>query len=151
MQNQTSSAIDDQTVKAIVREYFVRLDGGRADLLDIFTDDAQFYFPKFGIGVGKAAFGELITGLLTRVAAISHDIPNLKYVVDGSMVAVEGTTRGRLQDGTEWSGGDTAGGRFASIFEVTGGRISRMHIYLDPDYGSQDKASFLWSDKGRRW
>jgi ketosteroid isomerase-like protein len=137
--------------KALVREYFVRLDIGRADLLDLFTDDAQFYFPKFGVRSGKAAFGDLISGLLTHLSAISHDIENLKFVVEGNTVAVEGTTKGALKDGTEWRGGHTPGGRFASIFQITGERISRMHVYLDPDYGGQHKALFLWPKSSPGW
>ena len=136
--------------KEIVREYYVRLDAGRADLLDLFSEDAQFYFPKFGISRGKSTFSDLIGGLLTAVAAISHDIDGLDFIVEGNRVAVEGITKGRLHDGTEWAGGSTPGGRFSSIFEVEDNLIVRMHVYLDPDYGGADTARFLWPASNER-
>jgi hypothetical protein len=37
-------------------------------VLDLFTDDVQIYFPKFGIATGKAAFGEP-AGLVGHVRA----------------------------------------------------------------------------------
>ncbi len=130
--------------KETVKEYYIRLDGGREDLLDLFTEDAQFYFPKFGISKGKSTFSDLISGLLTAVESLQHDIDGLQFIVEGNRVAVEGTTAGRLHDGTEWEGGKTPGGRFSSIFELRDGLISRMHVYLDPDYGSADTSRFLW-------
>ena len=114
--------------KEIVREYYVRLDAGRPDLLDLFSDDAEFYFPKYGVSCGKTTFHDLLGGLLTNVASIKHDIDGLLFVVDGHRVAVEGTTSGRLHDGSEWVGGKTPGGRFASIFEVENGLITRMRV-----------------------
>ena len=42
-----------------VRQYFIRGDAGRPDTLDLFTDDVQIYFPKFGVAHGKAALMEL--------------------------------------------------------------------------------------------
>ena len=142
----------EKDARAVVAEYYARLDAGRPDLLDLFSDDAQFYFPKFGISHGKASFGELLKGLLSSIEAIAHDKENLIYVVDGSRVAVEGTTQGKMRNGEEWSGGKTPGGRFSSIFEVENGLIRRMHVYLDPDYAGADKARFLWpSSPNRTW
>jgi hypothetical protein len=48
----------------IVREYYEGVDAGRPDLLDLFSDDIEFYFPKFGVGHGKQEFGQFATGLL---------------------------------------------------------------------------------------
>lgn len=137
-------------VKAIAREYYVRLDAGRSDLLDLFADDVELYFPKFGIARGKAAFGQLVGGLLTRVATIQHDIDGLSYIVSGNRVAVEGTTSGTLHSGSAWRGGTTPGGRFASIFDIEGGLIRRMFVYLDPDYGGDHRGGFLWPEDGSR-
>jgi ketosteroid isomerase-like protein len=141
---------DKMDAKSIVREYYIRLDSGRPDLLDLFSEDAQFYFPKFGIARGKSGFQELISGLLTSVASISHDVENFLFIVDGNRVAVEGLTRGRLVSGAEWVGGRTPGGRFSSIFEVHDGLITRMHVYLDPDYSGEDKKLFLWPNPEKR-
>ena len=33
-------------MRETVKQYFVRSDAGRADVLDLFTDDVQLYFPE---------------------------------------------------------------------------------------------------------
>ena len=53
----------DRRQIALAQEYFRRVDAGRADLTDLMTEDVEFYFPKFGIGRGKAAFGEFAAGV----------------------------------------------------------------------------------------
>jgi hypothetical protein len=136
---------------AAVKEYFARGDAGRMDLLDLFTDEFQFYFPKFGIGNGKVEFAEFVQGLIGSLKAISHDIKAMKFFEGSDFVVVEGTTEGAYGDGTTWSGGQTPGGRFSSVFEFRDdGKICRMHIYLDPDYSSKDTDRFLWGTD-RRW
>jgi ketosteroid isomerase-like protein len=134
----------------LVKEYFVRGDAGRADLLDLFTDDVEIYFPKFGIGHGKAAFGEFVQGFLTLVRRITHHIDQLRCWEVGDMVFVEGTTEGETIDGRSWKGGETPGGRFASVIEVKNGLIARMSIYMDPDYVGANADGFLWG-RDRKW
>jgi SnoaL-like domain len=145
--NAIGSAID---IRAIAEEYYHRADAGRADTFDLFTDDVEFYFPKFGVGMGKAAFGEFIGGMLSVIQEIAHDISGFRYVVSANVVVVEGTTSGRDHAGNRWAGGKTSGGRFCSIFEFEGALIKRMYIYLDPDYCGQDSNRFLWGAE-RRW
>jgi hypothetical protein len=133
-----------------VQEYFIRADAGRPDTLDLFTDDAQICFPKFGITRGKSGLLELAEGLLGSVTEFGHDLSTFTYLVAGNTVVVEGTTRGRDRAGNRWSGGETPGGRFCSVFEFRDGLIARMHIYLDPDYTGRDRDRFLWGTD-RRW
>jgi len=45
--------MNDQDKIAIAREYFIRADKGRAEVLDLFDEDAEIYFPKFGFGFGR--------------------------------------------------------------------------------------------------
>jgi len=136
----------------LAEEYYRRADAGQPDVLDLFTEDVELFFPKFGVRRGKAAFGELATGLLGSLKSIVHDKPGLKCIAVGRTVFVEGTTRGETRDGTQWEGGKTPGGRFCSIFEFRDRLISRMYIYLDPDYGSADRGRFLWPDTvARHW
>ena len=111
MANVDASVDREQTMLTAVKQYFVRADAGQASVLDLFTDDVQIYFPKFGIATGKAAFGELATGLL---GSIAHYIPDFKYVVGADSVVVEGTTHGADREGVEWSGGKTAGEGFVA-------------------------------------
>src|SRR5215470_6729671 len=44
----------------------------------------------------------------------------------------------------------TPGGRFCNVFKFRDGRISSLHIYLDPDYTGEDEARFRWG-KNRQW
>jgi SnoaL-like protein len=140
----------DSSLLARAREYFVRADAGRADTLDLFTEDVEIYFPKFGVRTGHAAFGELARGLLSTLERIAHDMPNLSFHQSGNTVFVEGLTRGATRSGVQWTGGSTPGGRFCSVFEFRGTQIARMFIYLDPDYAGADTDRFLWSDEGRQ-
>jgi ketosteroid isomerase-like protein len=136
----------------VINEYFLRADAGRSDILDLFADDFEFYFPKFGISTGKAAFAQFLDGFTGNVASIMHKTGEFRYIHAGNTVVVEGTTVGVLHRGGTWDGGKTPGGRFCSVFEIAGGVITRMYVYLDPDYGGADRALFLWENvDGRRW
>ncbi|MBK5263990.1 MAG: nuclear transport factor 2 family protein [Alphaproteobacteria bacterium] len=135
---------------AAVKDYFRRGDAGRPDMLELFADDFQFYFPKFGIGRGKDDFMAFATGLVGSLNAIAHDIDAFSFIESGDKVVVEGTTHGEDNKGAQWQGGRTPGGRFCSVFQFEGALIARMHIYLDPDYTSRDEEHFLWG-KDRRW
>lgn len=127
---------------AIVREYIARID--RRDFpAELFADGFQFYVPKFGIGHGVAEFMEMAAGFNSAYRGVAHVI-DLVAECD-SVVLLEGRTSGEDVDGTTWRGGETPGGRFCSVFEFDGDDlIARMHLYLDPDYTSQDRARFRW-------
>jgi hypothetical protein len=135
-----------------VKEYYSRVDSGDFPA-ELFTDNFQFFFPKFGIGRGAAEFFEMADGMMRhRVRKISHHASDMSFVELGNHVLVEGTTEGTGFDGVTWHGGRTPGGRFCSVFvfEDTG-LISRMHIYLDPDYTSADKSGFVWPERSGEW
>jgi ketosteroid isomerase-like protein len=139
------------SLQALAREYFVRADAGRPEVADLFADDVEIFFPKFGVARGKAAFWDLARGLLGSLSSLAHDIDKFSYITSGQTVVVEGTTYGVLRNGQTWAGGETPGGRFCSVFQFRNGLISRMYIYLDPDYGGADTQRFLWGRTGRRW
>jgi len=128
--------------KKATREYFVRIDASRPDLFDLFTADFQFYFPKFGVGRGRAEFEILAGGLIGTFRSFAHDLDSFRYIEEKHFVAVEGRTHGTTSGGSKWCGGETSGGRFSSIFEFCDGLIARMHIYLDPDYAGEDTERF---------
>jgi hypothetical protein len=46
----------------IAREYFMRADQGRPDILELFHEDAEIYFPQFGFGSGRNSFLEMVKG-----------------------------------------------------------------------------------------
>jgi ketosteroid isomerase-like protein len=72
------------------------------------------------------------------------EVAYFNYVVQDDRVVVEGFTHGTLADGTTWQATETLGGRFCNVFEIRGGKIQRLHVYLDPDYGDADTARYPW-------
>ena len=55
-------ASNDQEKINIAREYFMRADQGRPDILELFHEDAEIYFPKFGFGFVRNSFLEMVKG-----------------------------------------------------------------------------------------
>ena len=139
----------DQDKIKIAREYFIRADQGRVDVLDLFNEDAEIYFPKFGFGFGRQSFFEMVKGFEGVLGYIKHNYDNLIFIPSGEYVVVEGTSEGEMS-GKSWVGGKTPGGRFCNVFKFRNERIISLHIYLDPDYTGDDKARFRW-EENRRW
>jgi len=130
--------------KAVVLEYFRRLDRGD-DVLEPFADDARVFYPKWGIATGLDEIGELFGDVAELVASMSHDYETFNYVIDGDTVVVEGTSTGETAEGTEWRpDGTPGGGRWCDVFEVRDGEIQRLFIYLDPDYAGTDTGQYPW-------
>ena len=139
----------DQEKITIAREYFIRADQGRPDVLDLFEKDAEIYFPKFGFGFGRESFFEMVKGFDGILEIIQHDYDTMIFIPHGNYVVVEGTSHGKM-GGKIWTGGKTPGGRFCNVFKFRDGRISSLHVYLDPDYTGEDEARFRWG-KNRKW
>src|SRR6266700_616041 len=100
---------NDQAKIKIAREYFMRADQGRPDIL------------------------ELVKGFEGSLEDSQHDDDHLTFIPSADYLVVEGTTEGRMS-GKSWAVGKTPGGRFCNLFKFRDGRISSLHIYLDPDY-----------------
>jgi hypothetical protein len=143
------TSLNDEAKIAVAKEYFVRADQGRADVLDLFLEDAELYFPKFGFGLGRQSLGELVKGFAGALEFMKHDYDTLRFIPSGEYLVVEGTSRGAIS-GQSWVGGETPGGRFCNVFRFRGSQIASLHVYLDPDYTGQDEARFRWG-RGRRW
>ena len=141
--------LNDQDKITVAREYFIRADQGRSDVLDLFDEDAEIYFPKFGFGYGRQSLFEMIKGFEGVLDYIRHDYDSLIFIPSGDYLAVEGTSQGKMSD-KSWAGGKTPGGRFCNVFKFRNERIISLHIYLDPDYTGDDKARFRWGED-RRW
>ncbi|MGK5533748.1 nuclear transport factor 2 family protein [Streptomyces sp. URMC 129] len=137
--------------EAIVRSYFTLADARDPGVLDLFDDDVEFYFPRFGVGRGKAQLAVFVAGFRALVDEIKHRENGFLFTVSGDRVVVEGTTEGRIST-ARWSGGETPGGRFCSVFDLAGSRIVRMYIYLDPDYVAAHDPGFRWpAGRDTRW
>lgn len=144
-----SDAALTKTRLEVATDYFRKVDSGDPSLVDSMTDDVEFYFPKFGVGRGKAAFAELAKGLLASLRSIQHDLERMRFHVAGDHVIVEGVESGVLADGTRWPVEGRSEGRFANVFEFDGEQIKRLYIYVDPDFASTHQERFLWGDEAR--
>jgi ketosteroid isomerase-like protein len=133
----------------VIQDYFRLADQGRPEILELFHEDAEIYFPKFGFGLGRQSLFEMMKGFEGALEFIQHDYDKLKFIPAGDYVVVEGTSHGKLS-GKAWAGGETPGGHFCNVFKFAGGRIASVHIYLDPDYTGEDAARFRWG-KNRKW
>ena len=140
---------NDHDKIAIAREYFIRADQGRPDVLELFHEDAEIYFPKFGLGFGRQSLFEMAKGFEGTLEYIRHDYDTLIFITSGEYVVVEGTSNGKMS-GKSWAGGKTPGGRFCNVFKFRDGRISTLHVYLDPDYTGDDAPRFRWG-RNRQW
>ncbi|MFT3691216.1 nuclear transport factor 2 family protein [Paenirhodobacter sp.] len=120
-----------------VRDYFRRVDAKDPTLLDLFTEDVAFFFPKFGLTRGKAAMARFAERIGQEAATLTHDIDGFVFTADANRVVVEGREWGVTATGRAWPG-TSSGGRFASVFEFDGPLICRMFIYVDPDFTGED-------------
>jgi hypothetical protein len=129
--------------KVTVLNYFDRTDAGQFPA-DLFTEDFQFFVPKFGVGRGAVDFAEMAAK--ANVKRFRHQVEKFLLIEDGNTVAVEGTSEGVTVDGVGWNGGSTPGGRFTTMFSFnSAGLIERMHIYLDPDFAGSHTDGFRWN------
>lgn len=122
----------------IAIEYLRRLDTG-GDLFELFTDDAVVFLPKWGLATGLDEVRRMFADVGRGLAGIKHDLDGLNVITQGDTVVLEGTSAGSLPDGGTWDES-----RWCDVFEFSGGRIRRLHIYLDPDYCERDTARYPW-------
>ena len=94
------SSQDDKRIQ-VTREYFRLADQGRREVLELFHDEAEIYFPKFGFGFGRQSLFEMIKGFDGVLEFIQHDYDKLTFIRAGDYVVVEGTSRGRVS-GKTW-------------------------------------------------
>jgi hypothetical protein len=134
-----NSHFSSQKQIKIIETYFRKVDARDSTLLDLFTDDVQMFFPKFGLGYGKADLIKFSEIMNRHLESLEHDIDSFHYIVSDNCVVVEGTERGVTRDGVCWPDGLVSQGRFCNVFEFKGALIHRMFIYVDPDYTSSDR------------
>jgi hypothetical protein len=141
----------DEQRKSVVIEYLKAFDragktfdGG--SILDLFADDAQVYFPKWGLANGKKEIGQMFGDIGSTLKSILHHYSHFNFIFSGSdLVACEGTSEGEHRDG-RWRAGvpEHGAGRWCDIFEIRDWKIQRCFIYLDPDYAGKDTARYPW-------
>jgi hypothetical protein len=147
----SSQTMTDEQRKSVAVEYLKAFDNAGvtstgASILDLFADDAQVYFPKWGLANGKEEIGQLFGDVGATLTSIRHDYASFNWVFSGSdMIVAEGTSYGEHQDGP-WRAGvpDWAAGRWCDVFEIRDFKIQRCFIYLDPDYAGKDTDRYPW-------
>ena len=147
----STETMTDEQRKSVALEYLKAFDNGGVtstgdSILDLFADDAQVYFPKWGIANGKEQIGQLFGDVGGTLKSIRHDYASFNWVFSGSDVVVaEGTSFGEHRDGP-WRAGvpDWAAGRWCDVFEIRDFKIQRCFIYLDPDYAGKDTERYPW-------
>lgn len=142
------TTMTDEQRKAIVLTYLKRLDRGM-DFFELFADDAQVYLPKWGLANGIDEIKQLFIDLGGILEGVTHDYAYLNYIHSGDTLVVEGTSSGKTANGTEWRAGVTHAGRWCDVFEIRNGKIARLFVYLDPDYGDADTARYPWLTAAR--
>jgi hypothetical protein len=152
-----TQTMTDEQRKSVAIEYLKAFDKGGetstgGSILDLFADDAQVYFPKWGLANGKKEIGKLFGDVGATIRQIVHHYSHFNWVFSGGDTFVcEGTSHGEHQDGPwpppsprpghvpEWGAG-----RWCDVFEVRDFLIQRVFIYLDPDYAGKDTARYPW-------
>lgn len=127
----------DVLVKLVI-EYFKKVDAGDVSYLDLFSEEVDFFSPKFGCAKGKDSLVEFGNRIGSSLSSIWHDIDGFNITVSGNTVIVEGQEGGVMSDGIVWPDNKISTGRFCSVFEFTDHLISRMYVYVDPDFASLD-------------
>src|SRR3954447_19644194 len=164
----------DEQRKSVALEYLKAFDNGGvtstgASILELFAEDAQVYFPKWGVANSRDEIGQMFTAVGGGVKSIRHDYANFNWIMSGGdtfacegtsygedagrsggdTCACEGTSYGEHDDGA-WRAGVTHAGRWCDVFEIRDYLIQRCFIYLDPDYAGLDTDRYPWlSQDGR--
>jgi hypothetical protein len=147
----TKQTMTNEQRKSVAIEYLKAFDNGGVtsdggSILDLFADDAQVYFPKWGLATGKEQIGRLFGDVGGTIKSIVHDYSHFNWIFSGEDVLVaEGTSHGEHRDGP-WRAGvpDHGAGRWCDVFEIRDWKIQRVFIYLDPDYAGKDTARYPW-------
>src|SRR5689334_845941 len=90
----------DEQRKSVALEYLKAFDNKGvtstgASILDLFADDAQVFFPKWGLATGKKQIGQLFTDFGGLIESILHDYATFNWILTGSdTFACEGTSAG---------------------------------------------------------
>jgi len=139
----------DEQRKSVALEYLKAFDNGGVtstggSILDLFAEDAQVSFAKWGLAEGREQIGQMFGDVGATLKFIKHDYASFTWIMTGTdLFACEGTSHGEHQDG-EWRAGVTHAGRWCDVFEVRDFLIQRCFIYLDPDYAGLDTDRYPW-------
>ena len=130
----TQSMTDEQR-KSVALEYLKAFDNGGVtstggSILDLFADDAQVYFRKWGLANGKEQIGRLFTDVGGTIKSIRHDYANFNWIMSGTdMFACEGTSYGEHERRRVAGRGHP---RRALVRRVRGARLAHPALFHLP-------------------
>lgn len=147
-----AQTVTDDDRKAVAESYLKSLDAGGVSpttglgLFDHFADDAEVFFPKWGVARGKEEVIQMFSDVGGTLKSIKHHYEGFTWYMNGTdSFAVEGTSEGEHRDGPWLADSPKWGaGRWCDCFTVKDGKITRLFIYLDPDYAGKDTARYGW-------
>src|SRR5207244_12027866 len=93
----------DEQRKSVALDYLKRLDRGE-EFFDLFADDAQVYFPKWGLANGRREIEQLFSNVAAILKSIRHDYAYFNYILQGIMPVVEVPSSGTAADGSARQG-----------------------------------------------
>jgi len=127
--------------KQVVQAYFEKAGRGEFDnaFFELFTTDVEVYYPKFGFATGREGIIQFGGVIGRQLQSISFELDQFNYIESGNHIVVEGREKGVMYNGVSWPDNEIGYGKFCSVFEFRGDQISRMHVYVDPDFASLDK------------
>jgi hypothetical protein len=134
----------------IVRDFYKASDTGvfRAEL---FVEDFEFIYPKFGRGHGVDEFRQMAAGVRAIRQRTVHHHDDFIFIESERRVVVEGGSEGISQDGIAWYSGQTPGGRFCTVFTFNDANlIESMHVHLDPDVTGADHERFVTKARSKQ-
>src|SRR5476649_1845602 len=104
----------------VIRQFYAKLDQADATLLDLFTEDTEVFFPKFGTAKGKSSLGELGKRFALEIDMIQHIQDKFRFISDGETLVLEGQMRGVMQTGERWLR--------RKLAAITSVQIGRSHV-----------------------
>ena len=127
-----------------IRQRRVTSTGG--SILDLFADDAQVYFPKWGLANGKDEIGKMFGDVGATLKSITHHYSHFNWIFSGSDTVVVRGHQPRRAPGRAVARrrARVGAGRWCDVFEIRDWKIQRCFIYLDPDYAGKDTARYPW-------
>ena len=146
----TTATMTDEQRKSVALEFLKAGDNGGVtstggSVLDLFADDAQLYFPNWGLATGKEQISRFLSDLGGTLKHAEHHYAQINWVFSADTVVCEGTSHGEHRDGPwrasmpEWGAG-----RWCDVFEIRDWKIQRIFVYLDPDYAGRDTERYPW-------
>lgn len=125
-------------------QYFRLVDSGDPSVIDLFTDDAQMFYPKFGYARGKEQIGAFARGLGRGISRLQHEIDGFTVITSGNYVVIEGAENGVTTSGVDFPDQTSSFGLFCNVFEFDGLLIKRVHVYVDPDFANTHEDGVAW-------